>query len=172
MNSIPAVDSDRPFATLRPECVLEAAEAMGLQTDGRLLALDSYENRVWQIGVEDAQPVIAKFYRPERWSDEAILEEHAFTAELADHGLSVVAPMTFDNSTLHQHAGFRYALFPRQGGHAPEPEHEDTLKRIGRAMGRLHAVGRAGAFSHRSQISIEALGLEPRDWLLANRWIP
>ncbi|HMA98200.1 MAG TPA: serine/threonine protein kinase [Wenzhouxiangella sp.] len=172
MNSIPAVDSDRPFATLRPECVLEAAEAMGLQTDGRLLALNSYENRVWQIGVEDAQPVIAKFYRPERWSDEAILEEHAFTAELADHGLSVVAPMTFDNSTLHQHAGFRYALFPRQGGHAPEPEHEDTLKRIGRAMGRLHAVGRAGAFSHRSQISIEALGLEPRDWLLANRWIP
>jgi Ser/Thr protein kinase RdoA (MazF antagonist) len=172
MDSLSAVDADRPFATLRPECVLESAEALGLETDGRLLALNSYENRVWQIGLEDAEPVIAKFYRPERWSDEAILEEHAFGQELADHGLSVVAPLVFDSATLHQHDGFRYALFPRQGGHAPEPEHEDTLKRIGRAMGRLHAVGRSSAFAQRSRISIEGLGREPRDWLLANQWIP
>ena len=152
--------------------MLESAEALDLVTDGRLLALNSYENRVWQIGLEDAQPVIAKFYRPERWSDDAILEEHAFSQELADHGLSVVAPLVFDNATLHQHAGFRYALFPRQGGHAPEPEHEDTLKRIGRAMGRLHAVGQSSAFAQRARISIEGLGHEPRDWLLANQWIP
>ncbi|MFP4207036.1 MAG: serine/threonine protein kinase [Wenzhouxiangella sp.] len=165
-------DPGRPFAALQPERVLEAAEALGLVTDGRLLALNSYENRVWQIGLEAADPVIAKFYRPARWSDEAILEEHAFTAELAASGLSVVAPLAFDGLTLHKHGDFRYALFPRQGGHAPEPEDEETLKRIGRALGRLHAVGKSGAFKHRGSISVQALGREPRDWLLENQWIP
>ena len=161
-----------PFERLQPERVLEAAEALGLITDGRLLPLNSYENRVWQIGLEEAEPVIAKFYRPGRWSNESILEEHAFTAELADAGLSVVAPLAFDGRTLHEHADFRYALFPRQGGHAPEPADKETLVRIGRALGRMHAVGQAKAFAHRASISIEALGNEPRDWLLANNWIP
>jgi Ser/Thr protein kinase RdoA (MazF antagonist) len=172
MNSDPTLNDDWPFASLLPECVLDAAEVVGLQTDGRLLALNSYENRVWQIGLEDSPPVIAKFYRPGRWSDAAILEEHAFAIELADHGLSVVAPMAFDGQTLHRHAGFRYALFPRQGGHAPEPEHEETLRRIGQAMGRLHSVGRARAFEHRTTLTIEAMGSEPRDWLLEHQWIP
>ncbi len=162
----------RPFETLQPERVLEAAERLGLITDGRLLPLNSYENRVWQIGLEERDPVIAKFYRPARWRSEAILEEHAFTAELAAAGLSVVAPIAFAGQTLHEHAGFRYALFPRQGGHAPEPEHEDTLQRIGRALGRLHAVGQAQAFAHRVSVSIESLGTEPRDWLLNNNWVP
>ncbi len=161
-----------PFESLTPDCVLDAAEAAGRVTDGRLLALNSYENRVWQIGIEDGTPVVGKFYRPGRWSDEAILEEHAFSAELAGAGLSVVAPAAFDGRTLLEHAGFRYALFPRQGGHAPEPEHEDTLKAIGRAMGRMHTVGRARAFDHRETLSPDALGREPRDWLLENRWIP
>jgi len=165
-------DAGHPFERLQPERVLEAAEALGLVTDGRLLALNSYENRVWQIGLEDADPVIAKFYRPGRWSDESILEEHAFAAELAETGLSVVAPLAFDGGTLHEHAGFRYALFPRQGGHAPEPAHEDTLERIGRALGRMHAVGQAGSFGHRGAISVQALGNEPRDWLLAGNWVP
>jgi len=161
-----------PFDKLQPERVLEAAESLGLITDGRLLPLNSYENRVWQIGLEDGDPVIAKFYRPGRWSNESILEEHAFTAELAASGLSVVAPLAFDDRTLHQHADFRYALFPRQGGHAPEPADKDTLVRIGRALGRMHAVGRTNAFDHRASISIQALGHEPRDWLLANNWVP
>jgi Ser/Thr protein kinase RdoA (MazF antagonist) len=161
-----------PFDCLRPARVLEAAEHLGLHPDGRLLALNSYENRVWQIGLDDGEPVIAKFYRPGRWSDAAIMEEHAFSAELAEAGLSVVAPLTFEGRTLHEHAGFRYALFPRQGGHAPEPAHEDTLRRIGRALGRLHAVGRAAPFAHRPAITIEAMGTEPRDWLLDNGWIP
>jgi len=165
-------DPGHPFERLQPERVLEAAEALGMVTDGRLLPLNSYENRVWQIGLEDGDPVIAKFYRPGRWSNESILEEHAFTAELAATGLSVVAPLAFENHTLHEHAGFRYALFPRQGGHAPEPADKDTLVRIGRALGRMHAVGRTKAFAHRASISIETLGLGPRDWLLANNWIP
>jgi len=161
-----------PFDELRPERILEAAEAVGLVTDGRLLALNSYENRVWQIGLEEQPPVIAKFYRPGRWSDAAIDEEHRFSAELAESGLSVVTPLVFDGRTLFEHAGFRYALFPRRGGHAPEPEHEDTLRQLGRALGRMHAVGRAGRFAHRTAVSIAALGREPRDWLIARRWLP
>lgn len=161
-----------PFELLQPERVLEAAEALGMVTDGRLLPLNSYENRVWQIGLEEGDPVIAKFYRPGRWSNESILEEHEFAAELAATGLSVVAPLAFDGRTLHEHAGFRYALFPRQGGHAPEPADKDTLVRIGRALGRMHAVGRTKVFEHRGSISIETLGNEPRDWLLANNWVP
>ncbi|MDT8449281.1 MAG: serine/threonine protein kinase [Wenzhouxiangellaceae bacterium] len=161
-----------PFDRLQPEILLEAAEAVGLVTDGRLLALNSYENRVWQIGIEEGEPVIAKFYRPARWSDAAIEEEHAFSAELAAAGLSVVAPLMFDDRTLLEHAGFRYALFPRRGGHAPEPEDENTLRALGRALGRMHAVGRAGRFEHRGEISIGALGRQPRDHLLAEGWLP
>jgi len=161
-----------PFATLTPDVVLDAAESAGLSTDGRLLALNSYENRVWQIGIDEGTPVIGKFYRPNRWNEDAILEEHAFSAELATAGLSVVAPMTFDGTTLLEYADFRYALFPRQGGHAPEPEHEDTLKAIGRALGRMHAVGAARPFAHRETLTPDALGRQPRDWLLEHDWIP
>lgn len=165
-------DTAHPFDRLQPERVLEAAESVGLVTDGRLLALNSYENRVWQIGLEDGDPVIAKFYRPGRWSDEAIAEEHAFTAELAGAGLSVVAPLEFGGRTLNRHADFRFALFPRRGGHAPEPAHRPTLEAIGRALGRMHNVGRAASFEHRGELSIENMGRESRDWLLENRWLP
>ncbi|MCA1780578.1 MAG: serine/threonine protein kinase, partial [Xanthomonadaceae bacterium] len=164
--------SNHPFDALRPERVLEAAEAAGLVTDGRLLPLNSYENRVWQVGIEGTNPVIAKFYRPGRWTDAAIIEEHTFTQELAVAGLSVVAPLHFDGATLLEHAGFRYALFPRQGGHAPEPAHQETLRAIGRALGRLHAVGRVSKFKHRGEISPQVLGRGPRDWLLENNWLP
>ena len=165
-------NTEHPFEQLRPERVLEAAEAAGLITDGRLLALNSYENRVWQIGLDEAEPVIAKFYRPHRWSMDAILEEHAFAVELMESGLSVVAPLSFDGTTLLEHSGFHYALFPRQGGHAPEPAHEDTLRALGRALGRLHAVGKAGQFEHRKSISPDTHGAEPSRWLLENQWLP
>jgi len=112
-----------PFDRLQPEVVLEAAEAVGLMTDGRLLALNSYENRVWQIGIDEATPVIAKFYRPGRWSNAAIAEEHEFAAELAaeldDAGLSVVAPLAFDGRTLLEHGGMRSAV-PADSGIAAE----------------------------------------------------
>lgn len=108
-----------PFDTLTPDLVLDAVESLGFLSDARVLALNSYENRVYQVGIEDAQPLIAKFYRPGRWSDAAILEEHAFTAELADCEVPVVAPMQHDDRTLFEHKGFRFTLFPRRGGHAP-----------------------------------------------------
>ncbi|MGB0513375.1 MAG: serine/threonine protein kinase [Wenzhouxiangellaceae bacterium] len=165
-------DSVHPFENLRPETVLEAAEAAGLVTDDRLLALNSYENRVWQIGLEEGAPVIGKFYRPGRWSDDSILEEHAFAAELSAAGLSVVAPLDFGGRTLLDHDGFRYALFPRQGGHAPEPEHEDSLRAMGRALGRMHAIGAARRFEFRPALTVQGMGLGPRDWLLDHDWIP
>jgi len=172
MQAATSNSTGHPFERLQPEIVLEAAEALALVPDGRLLALNSYENRVWQIGLEEAEPVIAKFYRPGRWSDAAIIEEHAFALELAASGLSVVAPLQFDGRTLLEHAGFRYALFPRRGGHAPEPEHKDTLIQLGRALGRMHAVGRASRFQHRETISIDALAREPAAWLLRQHWLP
>jgi Putative homoserine kinase type II (protein kinase fold) len=116
--------ADTPYATLTPDLVLDAVNACGLWPDGRLLALNSYENRVWQVGIEateaqPAAPVIAKFYRPGRWSDAAIVEEHTFARELADAELPVVAPLVFDGATLLSHRGFRYALTPRRGGARP-----------------------------------------------------
>jgi Ser/Thr protein kinase RdoA (MazF antagonist) len=162
----------RPFDDLGPEVVLDAVDALGLRTDGRLLALNSFENRVWQVGLEDSEPVVVKFYRPERWSDAAIEEEHAFTLELAEGGLSVVAPKRLDGLTLHRHAGYRLAVFPRRGGHAPEPAHEPTLRVLGRTLGRLHAIGGAGEFAHRPELTIRERGRRPVDWLLENQWLP
>lgn len=162
----------RPYENLGPDAVLDAVDTLGLRTDGRLLALNSFENRVWQVGLEDDEPVVVKFYRPGRWSDEAIAEEHAFTLELRDTGLSVVAPLTIDGRTLHRHEQFRLAVFPRRGGHAPEPAHEPTLRVLGRTLGRMHAVGAAGRFQHRLELTVTRHGRESVDWLLENRWLP
>src|SRR5262249_40687807 len=120
-----------PFDTLTPDLVLDAVESLGFLSDARVLALNSYENRVYQVGIEDAHPLIAKFYRPGRWSDAAILEEHAFTRELAECEVPVVAPLLHEDRSLFEHQGFRFPLFPRRGGHAPEPGNLDQLYRLG-----------------------------------------
>lgn len=161
-----------PYAELTPDCALSALESLGLICDGRLLALNSYENRVYQIGIEDSTPLIAKFYRPARWSDAAILEEHAFTAELAEREIPVVPPLEINGATLHTHAGFRFAVFARRGGRAPELEDPDTLEWLGRFMGRIHAVSAIKPFADRPTLDINTFGIEPRDWLLANNFIP
>jgi len=161
-----------PYAALTPDCVLNALETLGLPCDGRLLALNSYENRVYQIGQDDGPPLVAKFYRPERWRDAAILEEHAFAAELAGHEIPVVAPLTFEEKTLHTYEGFRFAVFPRRGGRAPELDNSDTLEWLGRFMGRIHAVGAIRPFSARPTLDIDSFGTEPRDYLLTHGFIP
>ena len=169
---------DHPYSLLTPDAVLNALESLGLQCDGRLLALNSYENRVYQVGVEEPIPgsqgafVVAKFYRPARWSDEQILEEHAFARELADAEVPVVAPLAFDGRTLHERDGFRYAVFPRRGGRAPDLEDERTLEWLGRFIGRIHAVGSTRAFAHRPALDIASFGEEPRAFLLASGFIP
>lgn len=162
-----------PYAELTPDCVLDALQSVGLRGDGRLLALNSYENRVYQIWMEDGPPVVAKFYRPGRWSDEQILEEHAFVRELADREIPVVAPLALDKSrTLHEFGGFRFAVYARRGGRTPELERRETLQWMGRFIGRIHAVGALKPFMARPAIDVATFGEEPRDWLLSHDSVP
>ncbi len=161
-----------PFSGLTPEAILAAVESLGLVCDGRVLALNSYENRVYRVGLENEAPRVVKFYRPERWSDAAIIEEHQFCSELQQADLSVVAPLAIDGRTLHRHGRFRFALFPMQGGHAPEPGDRDTLRQIGRTLGRLHLVGASKKFMHRTTLGIESHAIEPVRYLLEAGWLP
>jgi Ser/Thr protein kinase RdoA (MazF antagonist) len=155
-----------PYEKLTPDTMLEAVENLGLLTDGRLLALNSYENRVYQIGIEEETPVIAKFYRPNRWSREQILEEHAFTLEMADLDIPVVPPVMLKDTTLFHYAGFDYSVYPRRGGHAPELDNLDNLTILGRYMGRIHSAGRQRPFVHRPAITIEDFGINSYQFLL------
>ena len=161
-----------PFSTLTPDLLLDALDSIGLRPDGRLLALNSYENRVYQMFMEEGAPLVVKFYRAGRWSDTAILEEHAFSTELAARELPVVAPLSIDGKTLHHHNDLRFAVFPRQGGRAPEFERSETLEWMGRFIGRIHAVGELHAFKERGEISIHSFGEEPRDFLKHGRFLP
>lgn len=161
-----------PFAGLTPGCILDAVENVGFACDGRLLALNSYENRVWQIGIDDSAPVIAKFYRPHRWSDEQIAEEHAFVAEMAEAELPVVAPLLIDGRSLSLHEGFRFAVYPRQGGRAPEFDDPKVLEWMGRLMARLHCVGERKPFLVRETLNLQGFGVDSCDWLLGNEIIP
>ncbi|HOI16819.1 MAG TPA: serine/threonine protein kinase, partial [Geobacteraceae bacterium] len=150
-----------PFDTLTPGFIMDAVESRGFRCDCRTLALNSYENRVYQVGIEEGTPLIAKFYRPGRWSDAQILEEHRFCLELAEHELPVVAPWAeAGGDTLFRHEGFRFALYPRQGGHAPEFDNLDNLEILGRMLGRIHRVGAVRPFVHRPAITIETFGRE------------
>ncbi|HWX30507.1 MAG TPA: serine/threonine protein kinase [Steroidobacteraceae bacterium] len=166
------MSSDAPYSSLSPELVLDAIEAVGFRCDGRVLALNSYENRVYQIGIEDGDPVVAKFYRPSRWTDAAIREEHGFAAELAAQEIPVVAPLLRDGVSLHIHCGFRYAVFPRRGGRWPELGSTDDREWVGRFLGRIHAVGRAARFLERTRLSMEELGRKARDFVLDGDWMP
>jgi Ser/Thr protein kinase RdoA (MazF antagonist) len=153
--------------------VLDALDGAGLRGDGRLLALNSYENRVYQVYREEGAPVVAKFYRTARWTDAQILEEHAFVHELAERELPVVAPLTLQNeSTLASFKGYRFAAYPKRGGRAPELEDRETLEWMGRFIGRIHAVGALKPFAVRPALDIASFGEEPRAYLLSGRLIP
>ncbi|MGD9831664.1 MAG: serine/threonine protein kinase [Piscinibacter sp.] len=182
--------TDTPYAGLTPEVVLDALDAVGLRGDGRLIQLNSYENRVFQVFLEDGRVVVAKFYRPDRWSNAQILEEHAFAAELDAHEVPLAAPwkMQADSRSLHAErltalgstlasfdtpdGPYRFAVTERQAGRAPEVEDAAVLEWIGRFIGRIHAVGAAGRFEHRLALSPASLGHDPRDWLLAQDVVP
>jgi len=163
---------ETPYAGLTPDRVLDAVEAFGHPVDGRLLALNSYENRVYQVGLDGAPPLIAKFYRAERWSDAQILEEHALALELAGHELPVVPPLPHDGATLLRHEDLRFSLSPRHGGRSPELDDRAVLRRLGLLLGRMHLVGATRAFEHRPALDIASFGEEPSRWLLANGWLP
>ena len=161
-----------PFAALGPDRVLDALDSVGLRGDGRLIALNSYENRVYQVGMEEGPPVVVKFYRPQRWSDAAILEEHAFVDELAEREIPAVPAMVINGRSLHEFEGFRLAVFERRGGRAPELGDPATLEWIGRFIGRIHAVGALKPYAERPALTIDTFGHEPRNYLLDNSWIP
>jgi len=160
------------FSTLPPDRVLDAVESVGFRSDGRLLALNSYENRVYQIGLEEGAPLIAKFYRPKRWTDAAILEDHSFVQELVDHEIPVVPAMLLNGKTLHTFEGFRFSVFPKHGGRAPELEGRSTLEWMGRFLGRIHAIGSLKPYQERPTLDIKSFGEQPRDYLLSHEFIP
>lgn len=163
--------SVHPFETLTPEFLLAAVESRGFVCDGRLYPLNSYENRVYQVGLESDEPLIAKFYRPGRWTDAQILEEHAFCGELVELELPVVAPLMTAGETLFHFGGFRVALFPRRGGHAPELDNLDTLLTLGRVMGRIHRVGAIRPFVHRTTLGSDSHG-HASAALISSHFIP
>lgn len=160
------------FSSLTPDTVLDALEHVGLRCDGRLLALNSYENRVYQVGMEDGAPLIAKFYRPGRWTDAAILEEHGFVSDLAAREIPVVPALDIAGGTLHEYSGFRFSVFAKHGGRAPELDRPGTLEWIGRFIARIHAVGMSAPYRHRPALDIESFGTEPVAYLLEHDFIP
>jgi len=162
-----------PFSALTPDIILNALDSVGLHSDGRLLALNSYENRVYQVGIENGAAVVTKFYRPNRWTTTAILEEHAFIQELAENEIPVVPPLGFrENKTLNQVNGFRFSVFPKQGGRVPEIEGREKLEWMGRFIARIHAIGALKPFMERPALNITSFGDEPRDYLLKHDFIP
>ena len=171
--------SATPYYALSPDVILDAVESYGVRCTGAFLALNSYENRVYQVGIEDGAPVapypslVAKFYRPGRWSDEAILEEHAYTLQLAGHEIPVVPPLTGrDGNTLFHYKGFRFALFPRQGGRSPDLENAGQREWVGRFIGRIHAVGATQIFRHRPTLTMQEFGYDAAQFLLEQGFIP
>ena len=165
-------DNPHPFQTLTPGFIMDAVESQGFVCDCRTLALNSYENRVYQVGVEEGQPLVAKFYRPGRWSDAQIVEEHDFCTELAGHELPVVPPWrNAGGESLFHYGGFRFALYPRQGGYAPEFDNLDNLLILGRMLGRIHRIGAVTPFVHRPTLDSRSFGHESVA-LIRERFIP
>jgi Ser/Thr protein kinase RdoA (MazF antagonist) len=161
-----------PFALLTPDAVMDAIESLGFHCDARIIELNSYENRVYQVGLDDKEPVIAKFYRANRWTDEQILEEHVYTEDLLENEITAVPPMKIEDKTLHLYNDFRFSLYERRGGRAPELDDPNSLEVLGRYIGRIHRVGATKPFFHRPTISIDEYGFASQEYLLANNFIP
>lgn len=165
--------NQHPYDRLTPDLILDAVETLpGVRCSGALQALNSYENRVYRIELEDAAPLAAKFYRPGRWSDASIEEEHRFAHELATQEVPVVAPISSEGQTLFHHEGFRFALYPWAPGRRPELNNRDERIRLGRYLGRMHILGAAKPFQHRLTLGIDNYGHASVQFLLAADFIP
>jgi len=179
VGEVPAISAgidEHPYQRLTPDSVIQAVESTGRVADARILALNSYENRVYQVGLEEEEPVIAKFYRPERWSMTQIDEEHRFTQCLYDLDIPVVPPLMIepeaDYPTLSNSDGFVFALYPRQGGRAPELDNLDHLHQLGQFIGRIHAAGTAFPLEYRIKLTVQRFAIDCVDYLLSNDFIP
>lgn len=165
-------DTTLAYAELQPDEILGAMEGLGFHCDGRFLALNSYENRVYQIGIEDADPVVTKFYRPGRWSDDAILEEHSFSYELAEADIPVVAPLMIGGKSLHTSVHFRLSVSPCRGGRAPDLDDEKLLRQLGRLVARIHLRGELKSFRFRPGLDVDSYGHQSSDFLLDQDFLP
>lgn len=165
-------NTNTPYATLTPDLILNAVESMGFDCSGSLIALNSYENRVYQLGIEDKAPIIAKFYRPGRWTNAAIIEEHQFALELSALEIPVIAPLVINDQTLFEHGEFRFALFPRKGGQALEVDNMQQLEQVGRFIGRIHAVGSCRSFQHRIRLDVKTYGYDALQYLQDKQFVP
>lgn len=167
-------NAEHPYSLLTPDVILNAIDSIGYRSNGRLLALNSYENRVYQVGLEDEpSPLIAKFYRPERWTDAAILEEHEFTRELAEAELPVATPIEKNaTETLFYFEGFRFALYPRFGGYAPDLSHKAERMQLGRLIARIHLIGARVKYKHRPTLSQSEFGEQSVSYLLSQEFLP
>ena len=167
------MNTNHPYNSLTPDHVLNAIEEEGFICDGRIYPLNSYENRVYQIGIEEKAPIIAKFYRPGRWSKTQIQEEHNFCLELVDAELPVVPPLPNNKGeTLRESAGFYFALFERKGGYALETDNIHNLEIMGRFLGRMHTVGQVHSYEHRNTINTQTYATESQEFLLTHPFIP
>lgn len=164
--------SAHPYESLTPDVVLDALAGLDLHGDGRLMALNSYENRVYQVYLEDRSAVVVKFYRPGRWSDAQIAEEHAFSTELTAAEVPAVAPLALQGATLHHHGGFAFSVSPYRGGRGPELDDFEVLEWVGRFLARIHTVGAARPFEVRPALDLQSFGTASRDWLLGHDMIP
>ena len=165
-------DFNVAFQELQPDLILSSVESLGYQTDGRLLALNSYENRVYRVGLEDEAPLVAKFYRPGRWDDDAILEEHGISMDLAEEEIPVVAPLLHEGRSLHHYGNFRFAVYPCRGGRAPDLDSTALQRQIGRFVARIHLVGETKAYQHRPHLDVATYGEASRNFLLEAGFIP
>ncbi len=165
-------DATLAFADLRPEDIVATLSQLGFDCDGRFLALNSYENRVYQVGIESGRPVVAKFYRPGRWSDAAILEEHDFSITLAEQEIPVVPPLSINGETLLHSGPYRLAVYECRGGRAPDLDNYEMLEQLGRLVARIHLEGETRDFEHRPEIDIDSYGTASIDFLIENDFIP
>ena len=160
------------YTDLTPETTLDAVESLGYETSGRLLALNSYENRVYRCELEQGGAIIAKFYRPGRWSNLALHEEHEFAQQLVEQEIPVVAPILKDGESLFEHGGYRFAVYPLRGGRWPDLESRDDMNWMGRFIARIHNVGRSSIFHHRHNIDIKRMGNDSASYLQESGFIP
>jgi Ser/Thr protein kinase RdoA (MazF antagonist) len=156
------------FDTLTPEIVLDALTGLGLQVDGRLMSLNSYENRVYQVMLDNEEALVAKFYRPQRWTDTQIQEEHDFAAALMSAEVPVVGPLSLNARTLHHAHGFAFSVSPKRGGRMPELDDDEVLEWVGRFIARLHTVGAQRVFETRPALNLQSFGEASRDWLMTH----
>lgn len=161
-----------PFDSLNPDLIMDAVESLGFKCDCRIFPLNSYENRVYRVGIEDGQPLIAKFYRPKRWNIKQLQEEHDFCFELQQEELPILAPLQINGQSLHQYRKFAFTLFPLQGGYAPEFSRPETLKALGRLIARLHNIGRKRPYLHRPTLDVASFGTSAVEFLLNSGQIP